>query len=249
MGLYDYKIVADHISCIRLDRMARQVKVPWRLLGVRTGAAKIHAERRRADGRSGRQPEQHDLPNPIAPARFPPFHDFRLGLIGFRRATTPTGAAPYRRRQTARSSAWSSSASWSSADHPRTVAPPGTPSGHLGVVGGQSLPQPLLGLLAGCNGVIALLLGLLPAVPLGGQFVLHPLESLFDNLLLAVRPLDRLIPGEPLMGQFGLEVVDRRLGLLEQMFRMLSCRDLLPQSLPRCVELVGAGTRHPDPGG
>ena len=49
----------------------------------------------------------------------------------------------------------------------------------------QHLPQPLLGLLAGCNGVIALLLGLLPAAPLDRQFVLHPLEGLFDNLLLA----------------------------------------------------------------
>ena len=78
-------------------------------------------------------------------------------------------------------------------------------------------------------------------VPLGGQFLLHPLESLFDNPLLAVRTLNRLIPGEPLMGQFGLEVVDRRLGLLEQMLCMLSCRDLLPQSLPCCFERIGAG--------
>ena len=44
------------------------------------------------------------------------------------------------------------------------------------------------------------------------------------------------------MGQLGLEVADRRLSLLEQMFRVLSGLDLLPQSLPRCVELVGAGT-------
>ena len=77
--------------------------------------------------------------------------------------------------------------------------------------------------------------------PLGGQFLPHALESLFDNLLLAVRALNRLIPGEPLMGQFGLEVVDRRLGLLEQMLCMLSCRDLLPQSLPCRFERIGAG--------
>jgi hypothetical protein len=44
------------------------------------------------------------------------------------------------------------------------------------------------------------------------------------------------------MGQFGLEVVDRRLSLLKQVFRLLSGLDLLSQGLPRCVELVGAGT-------
>jgi hypothetical protein len=43
------------------------------------------------------------------------------------------------------------------------------------------------------------------------------------------------------MGQFGLEVADRRLHLLEPMFRVLSRGDLLVQSLSRCVELVGAG--------
>jgi hypothetical protein len=43
------------------------------------------------------------------------------------------------------------------------------------------------------------------------------------------------------MGQFGLEVVDRRLGLLEQVLCMLSCRDLLPQSLPCRFESIGAG--------
>jgi hypothetical protein len=88
----------------------------------------------------------------------------------------------------------------------------------------------------------AFLLGASPEVPLGGQFHPHALESLFDNLLLAVRAPNRLIPGEPLMGQLGLEVVDRRLSVLEQMFRTLWCDSLLPQSLPRCVELVGVGT-------
>ena len=44
------------------------------------------------------------------------------------------------------------------------------------------------------------------------------------------------------MGQLGLEVSDGRLSLLEKMFRLLSGLDLLSQSLPRCVELVGAGT-------
>ena len=41
--------------------------------------------------------------------------------------------------------------------------------------------------------------------------------------------------------EFGLEVVDRRLGLLEPMLCMLSCRDLLPQSLPCRSERIGAG--------
>ena len=98
-----------------------------------------------------------------------------------------------------------------------------------------------LGLLAGCNSFIVLLLSLLPVGSLHGQFILHTLESLLDNLPLAVRTLDRLLPGEPLMGQFGLEVVDRRLGLLEPMLCMLSCRDLLPQSLPCRFERIGAG--------
>ena len=49
------------------------------------------------------------------------------------------------------------------------------------------------------------------------------------------------------MGQLGLEVTDRLLSFLEQLFRTLSCRDLLPQSLPRCVELVGAGSIIPVP--
>jgi hypothetical protein len=44
------------------------------------------------------------------------------------------------------------------------------------------------------------------------------------------------------MGQFGLEVADRRLSLLKQVFRLFSGLDLLPQSLPRRVELVGVGT-------
>ena len=44
------------------------------------------------------------------------------------------------------------------------------------------------------------------------------------------------------MGHFGLEVTDRRLSLLEPVFRLLSGLDLLPQSLPRRVELVGVGT-------
>jgi len=38
------------------------------------------------------------------------------------------------------------------------------------------------------------------------------------------------------MSQFGLKVADRRLPLL---FRALSFRDPLPQSLPRRIELVG----------
>jgi hypothetical protein len=40
------------------------------------------------------------------------------------------------------------------------------------------------------------------------------------------------------MSQFGLKVADRRL-TLGQTFRALSFRDLLPQSLPRRIELVG----------
>jgi len=101
-----------------------------------------------------------------------------------------------------------------------------------GILGRQHLPQPLLGLLAGYNRPTALLLDLVPAVPLDCQFLPHPLESLFEKLLLSVHALNRLIPGEPLMDQFGLEVVDRRLGLLEQMLCMLSCDDLRAQSLP-----------------
>lgn len=103
--------------------------------------------------------------------------------------------------------------------------------------------------LAGSKGVIALLLGLLSPVRLDRQFVLHSLESLFDNLLLAVRTLDRLISGKALMGQIRLEVPDRRLGLLEQMFRMFSCLDLLgaePVSLRRACS---CREPHPDPGG
>jgi hypothetical protein len=111
-----------------------------------------------------------------------------------------------------------------------------------GIQGGKHLLYSPLGLLAAGNGIIALVLGLLPAIPFDRQFVLHPLESLLDKLLLAVRTLDRLIPGEPLMGQFGLKVVDRRLSLLEEMFRALSGLDLLPQGLSRCIELVGVGT-------
>ena len=84
--------------------------------------------------------------------------------------------------------------------------------------GREHLPQPLLGFLAGRNGVIALLLGLLPTVSLNLQFVPRPLEGLFDKLPLAVRTQDRLAPGKPLVGQFCLEVMDRRLSLVEEMF-------------------------------
>jgi hypothetical protein len=44
------------------------------------------------------------------------------------------------------------------------------------------------------------------------------------------------------MGQFGLEVVDRRLSLPEETFRAFSGLDLLAQSLPRRVEVVGVDT-------
>jgi hypothetical protein len=122
---------------------------------------------------------------------------------------------------------------------------PGTASGHP--LSHQHLPQPLLGLLAGCNRPTALLLDLVPAVPLDCQFLPHPLESLFEKLLLAVHALNRLIPGEPLMDQFGLEVVNRRLGLLEQMLCMLSCDDLRAQSLPcGCVTLIPVDDRDRD---
>ena len=62
----------------------------------------------------------------------------------------------------------------------------------LGILGREHLPQPLLGFLAGRNGVIALLLGLLPTVSLDRQFVPRPLEGLFHKLPLAVRTQDRL---------------------------------------------------------
>jgi hypothetical protein len=84
--------------------------------------------------------------------------------------------------------------------------------------GARAHPQPLLGFLAGRNGVIALLLGLLPTVSLNLQFVPRPLEGLFHKLPLAVRTQDRLAPGKPLVGQFCLEVMDRRLSLVEEMF-------------------------------
>jgi hypothetical protein len=125
---------------------------------------------------------------------------------------------------------------------------PGTASGHP--LSHQHLPQPLLGLLGGCNRPAALLLDLVPAVPLDCQFLPHPLESLFEKLLLDVHVLNHLIPGEPLMSQFGLEVVDRRLGLLEQMLCMLSCDDLRAQSLPcrcaGCVTLIPVDDRDRD---
>ena len=93
--------------------------------------------------------------------------------------------------------------------------------------------QPLLGLLAGgCNGVIALLLDLLPAAPLGRQFVLPPLERLSDSLHLAFHPTG-LPPRDALVRQLGLEVPDGRLSLLEKKFDTLSGLDLLSQSLPR----------------
>jgi hypothetical protein len=88
----------------------------------------------------------------------------------------------------------------------------------LGILGREHLPQPLLGFLAGRNGVIALLLGLLPTVSLNLQFVPRPLEGLFHKLPLAVRTQDRLAPGKPFVGQFCLEVMDRRLSLVEEMF-------------------------------
>jgi hypothetical protein len=109
-------------------------------------------------------------------------------------------------------------------------------------LGHHHLSQPVLGLLAGNNGLIALLLGLLPMVPLDRQFVLHSLENLFCRPLLSAQTLSRLLLGDPFVCQLGLEVVHRHLGFLEEMFRVLACGDLLSQRLTRCVELVGAGT-------
>jgi hypothetical protein len=73
----------------------------------------------------------------------------------------------------------------------------GTPSGYPGspppptasrhVLGRAATPRlgagptPLIGLRGGCNGLIALLLGLLAADALGRHFLLHPLHSQFGK--------------------------------------------------------------------
>jgi hypothetical protein len=114
------------------------------------------------------------------------------------------------------SGSWPAARAWAS-------PPPGTPSGYRGHHRLPPLadtsraalqrrdqepgPTPLIGLRAGCNGLIALLLGLLAADALDRHFLLHHLHSQFGNLLLAIHTLDRLILGEPPMGQFGLEVL------------------------------------------
>jgi hypothetical protein len=88
------------------------------------------------------------------------------------------------------SGSWPAARAWAS-------LPPGTPSGHLGspppptasrhVLGRAATPQlgagptPLIGLRGGCNGLIALLLGLLAADALGRHFLLHPLHSQFGK--------------------------------------------------------------------
>jgi hypothetical protein len=63
----------------------------------------------------------------------------------------------------------------------------------LGFLDHHRFPQPLIRLRAGCNGLIALLLGLLAADALDRHFLLHHLHSQFGNLLLAIHTLDRLI--------------------------------------------------------
>ena len=195
------------------------------------------------------------LPEPLVPARLPPFYELLLWL-GLWRSATPRGLL-HRGRAGVRG--WHHPSSlgllacyrlsvlghtdWAGVR--RSSRRSDGARGHRifrRLLALHRVTQPLLGLLAGCNGVIALLLGLLPAVPLDRQFVLHPLERLFDNLHLAFHTTDRLPVRDALMGQLGLEVVGRRLSLLEKVFRALSGLDLLPQSLPRCVELVGVGT-------
>ena len=82
-------------------------------------------------------------------------------------------------QQTARLSALTASASWSACG---SSVDRGTAGGRLqGILDHQRLPQPLLGLLTGYGYFIALLLGLLPAVPLDRQFILRPLERLLGN--------------------------------------------------------------------
>jgi hypothetical protein len=137
--------------------------------------------------------------------------ELRLGLIGLRRSPTPT--CRLRRFVAGRGFSGRHGFLWPPGRLRITRGPWSRLGRLLSILG--HLQQPLLGLLAACNGFVALLLDLLPAVPLDRQFVLHPLESLLDNLLLTVCTLDRLVPGESLMGHFGLEVVDRRLSLLE----------------------------------
>ena len=64
--------------------------------------------------------------------------------------------------------------------------------------------QPLLGVLKGRNGLIAILLGPLPGGTLRRQ--------------LALEPTMCLILSDPLMGQFGLKSLDRRSRFLKQVF-------------------------------
>ena len=77
-----------------------------------------------------------------------------------------------------------------------------------------------------CNGLIALLLGLLAGGTFGRQFVLHPLEGLLIGLSLALGTANSVIFGQTLMGQLRLEIADHSLRLLQQSFSAFSRRCL-----------------------
>jgi hypothetical protein len=79
----------------------------------------------------------------------------------------------------------------------------------------------------GCNGLIAILLGLPPGGALRRQLILQAAKC--------------LVLAHPLMGQLGLKRLDRRSCFLKQLLRPLADGDLLAQGLPRSVNPVGAG--------
>jgi hypothetical protein len=73
----------------------------------------------------------------------------------------------------------------------------------LGILARQHLWQPLLGSLTACNGVIALLLRVLPQAPLDGQFLLSPLVS-----LIAIQASDesRMVTGHVYLVDSGITI-------------------------------------------
>jgi hypothetical protein len=96
----------------------------------------------------------------------------------------------------------------------------------------HNLPEPLFGLLAGGNGLITLLFGLLPCYTILVQLTL-------DRLPLILGPPENLLVGDLLMGDLGFECLDRRLRLFKLPFSLFPCCDLFPESLTRSFELIG----------
>ena len=104
----------------------------------------------------------------------------------------------------------------------------------------QHLQQPLLGLLAVCNGFIALLLGLLPARPLAA----NSSRTLWRTRSTTCLSLSARWIASSLASRSWANlvwIVDRRLCLLKQMLSTLACCGLLTQSLPCRFERIGAG--------